>query len=83
VEKRCVDSFEYYLLHRRGFTIRLKRFEPRAPDFGESQNFGSEENFQHFYKRLHLYFVLVQRTFLYLAANKISLQEKNEREGLK
>jgi len=41
---------------RRGFTIRLKRLKPRAPDFGGPQNFGSKENFQYFCKQLYLYF---------------------------
>ena len=31
---------------RRGFTIRLKRLKPRAPDFRRLQNFGSKENIQ-------------------------------------
>jgi len=36
---------------RRGFTIRLKRLKPGAPDFGWPQNFGSKDNFQRFCKR--------------------------------
>jgi len=39
-----------------GFTIRLKRLKPRAPDFGGPQNFGSKDNFLHFCKQLYLYF---------------------------
>ena len=35
---------------RRGFTIRLKRLKPRAPDFEGLQKFGSNANFQHFCK---------------------------------
>jgi len=58
---------------RRGFTIRLKRLKPRAPDFGGPQNFGSKDNFQHFCKQYICIFVLVQRTFCYYAANKRSL----------
>ena len=34
-------------VHRRGFTTRLKRLKPRAPDFEGPQNFASNENFQH------------------------------------
>jgi len=33
---------------RRGFTIRLKKLKPEAPDFVGPQNFGSKGNFQHF-----------------------------------
>jgi len=55
---------------RRGFTIRLKRLEPRAPDFGGAQNFGSNDSFQHFCELYICIFVLVQRTFFYYAAKK-------------
>jgi len=58
---------------RRGFTIRLQWLKPRAPDFGGPQDFGSEDNFQHFSKHYIRIFVLVQRTFFYYAANKRSL----------
>jgi len=67
---------------RRGFTIRLKRLKPRAPDFWGPQNFGSKENFQYFRSNHICIFVLVQRTFPYYVACKRSLQ-KNECEGLK
>ena len=33
---------------RGGFTIRLKRLKPKAPDFEGPKNFQSKENFQHF-----------------------------------
>jgi len=52
-----------YAGHRRGFTIRLKRLKPRAPDFGGHQNCGSKDNFQHFCRHYICNFVLVQRTF--------------------
>ena len=67
---------------RRGFTIRLKRLKPKAPNFGGPENFGSKDNFQQFCKQYTVIFVLVQRTFLYYSANKRS-QLKNELEGLK
>jgi len=40
----------------RGFTIRLKRLNPRVHDFERPQNFGSEDDFQHFCRQLCLYF---------------------------
>jgi len=48
---------------RRGFTTRLKRIKPRAPDFGGRQHFGSKDNFQHIFKHYICIFVLVERTF--------------------
>jgi len=84
-ESRLVGSFmakTFSIVHRCGFTIRLKRLKPRTPYFEGTQKFGSKDNFQHFCKHHICIFVLVQRTFFYCAANKISLQ-KNEREGLK
>ena len=35
---------------RRGFTIRLKRLKPRAPNLVGPQNFGSSKKLEHFYK---------------------------------
>jgi len=58
---------------RSGFTIRLKRLKPRAPDFGGPQNFGSKKNFQHFLSNYICIFVLVQRTPSYYAAIERSL----------
>ena len=46
---------------RRGFTIRLKRLKPRAPDFGGPQNFERKNNFIAFLKALH--FRTVARKF--------------------
>ena len=50
---------------RRGFTIRLKRLKPRAPDFGEPENFGTNDNFQHFRKQLYSYFCFTSTHVLY------------------
>ena len=62
---------------RHGFTIRLKRLKPKAPDFWGPQNFGSKDNFQRFCKQLYTYnficicsFVLVQRTFFAMPLTK-------------
>ena len=33
----------YVATHKRGFTIRLKRLKPRAPDFEGPQHFGSRK----------------------------------------
>jgi len=64
----------------RGFTIRLKTLQPRAPNVGGPQNFRSKDNFQHFCKQLYFYF---GPTHVFsLSAIKRSLQ-KNERKGLK
>jgi len=60
-------------LFRRGFTIRLKRLKPRAPDFGGPQNFGNKDHFQHFCKQLYTYFRFVSTHVFYYAANKRSL----------
>jgi len=60
-------------LLRRGFTIRLKRLKPRAPDFGAPQNFRSKDDFQHFYKQLYLYFCFGSTHVFYYAANKRSV----------
>jgi len=67
-----VPSF-YFGSSRRGFTIRLKRLKPRAPDFEGPQNFGSKDNFQHFLSNYVCIFLLVQRTFFYCTANKRSV----------
>jgi len=40
-----VAATDHRLIVRRGFTIKLKRLKPRAPDFGETQNFGSKDDF--------------------------------------
>ena len=60
----------------RGFTIRLKRLKPRAPDFG------SKENFQHLCKQLHLYFCFGSTHVFLLCRYQMISTEKNEREGL-
>ena len=74
-EKLCVCTFILqgpgtmcllYSRPRRGFAIRLKTFEPRVPDFGGPQNFGSKDNFQHFCKHYICIFVLVQRNVFLL-----------------
>jgi len=39
----------------RGFTIRLKRLKPRAPDFAGPEYSGSKDNLQDFCKQLYLY----------------------------
>jgi len=39
---------DYSPVPRRGSAIRLKRLKPKDTDFGEPQNFGSKDNFQHF-----------------------------------
>ena len=67
------------LAFRHGFTIRLKRFKPRAPNFQGPQNFGSKKNFQLFWKEFICIFILVQCTFFNHAADK-SLW-KNERDA--
>jgi len=43
----CTNTTALHI-SRRGFTIRLKRLKPRAPDFGGPQNFVSKDNFHHF-----------------------------------
>ena len=69
-----------YTTNRRGFTIRLKRLKPRAPNVGGPQNLRSKDNFQRLCKQLYFYF---GSTHVFsLSANKRSLQ-KNERKGLK
>jgi len=55
---------------RRGFTIRLKRLKPRAPDFGGPQNFESKDNFLHFCRHYICIFVLVQITFFNMSLTK-------------
>jgi len=49
-----VMSNRFIVAPRRGFTIRLKRLKPKAPDFEVPQNLGSKENFQRFCKQLYL-----------------------------
>jgi len=58
---------------RRGFTIRLKRLEPRAPILGGSKILGVRTNSSIFVSNHICIFVLVQRTFSYYAARKRSL----------
>ena len=79
----CVNGFRVDCGHdrapfvvvvvRRGFTIRLKRLNPRAPEFGGPQNFGSKDDFQHFCKQLYLYFCFGSTHVFYYAANKRSV----------
>ena len=49
--------FDTKIFLKNGFTMRLKRLKPRAPDFRGLQNFGSKENFRCFCKQLYLYFL--------------------------
>jgi len=50
---------------RRAFTIRLKRLRARAPDFGDPQHFGTEDNFQNFRKKLSSYFCFASTHVFY------------------
>jgi len=61
------------LSSRRGFTFRLKRLKPTAPNFGGPQNFRSKDDFQHFCKQLYLYFCFGSTHVFYYAANKRSV----------
>jgi len=54
-----------------GFTIRLKRLKPWAPDFGGHQIFRSKVDFQHFCKQL--YFCFGSTHVFYNAASKRSV----------
>jgi len=40
--------------NKRGFTIRLKRLRPLAPDFEGPQHFWTKDNFHHFCEQLYL-----------------------------
>jgi len=55
---------------RRGFTIRLTRLKPRAPDFGGPKRLGVRTISS---IPISIIFVLVERTFFCYAANKRSL----------
>jgi len=69
-------------ISRRGFTIRLKRLKPRAPDFGGPQNFGNKDNFQHFCKHCVCIFVLVQRTFFTMTPTKDLYRRKRAKDDV-
>ena len=62
-----------YSLTQAGFTIRLKRLKPRAPDFGGPQILGVKTISSISVSNYICIFVLVQRTLFYYAANKRSL----------
>jgi len=57
-------------MHRRGFTIRLKRLKPRAPIFGGPKILVARKISSIFASNYICIFVLVQRTFSYYALAK-------------
>jgi len=58
---------------RRGFTIKLKRLMPRAPDFGGPKILGIRKISSISISIYICILVLLQRTCFYYAANKRSL----------
>ena len=76
-------TINIFLAHRRGFTIRLKKLKPRAPDFGGTKILGvwaissvSVSNY--------IFVVLVWFNARFFATPlKIPMDKKNECRGLK
>jgi len=59
IYRENIVMYVYYIRPGADLPLVQKRHTSRAPDFGGPLNFGSKDNFQHFCKKLYLYFCFV------------------------